>query len=200
MLLGNTIMAQKKILFDLSFGLLKPISNDKLKTFESNINPYVVQYYQRKKLQHPSVNILVGSAYPLTKKLSVGIKSGVYLRFKETYTTYAKKTSVFIPLQLTAQYSLFTINDKWLGVNVAAGMLFFDFTDFENYHNSLVYNASFSYPIGTKSSISIGLEKEADKVSLDVRKFNENLYKDEIFKYNLNRLFLEVSYSLIINK
>lgn len=196
--LCSIITAQKKLLIDLNIGLLTPIGNNELKTFESNINPFTIQYYHRKKLQHPSVNVLIGIKYPVTKKTSVGIKSGIYLRFKEMYTSTAQRTSIFLPLQLTTQYNLFTINNKWLAINAAAGMLFFDFADFERYHNSSMYNVSFSYPISGSSSLQIGMEKEADRVSLDVKKFNESLYKDEIFKYKINRLFFHISYSIAI--
>ena len=200
LIFADKSMAQKKLLIDLTAGILTPIGNNELKTFASGINPFTTQYYHRKRLQHPSINISSGIAYPFSKKLSIGIKSGVYLRFKETYTTYEQRTSVFIPLQLTAQYSLFTINNKWLAINIAAGILFFNFNDFENYHNSLLYNASVSYPIGRKNRIYIGIEKEADRVSLDVNKFNETLLKNETFKYNLNRLFFHISYTFKIRE
>jgi len=195
-----TSMAQKRILVDFKLSLLNSIGSDASKDYESEINPYSFGYYTKKKLKHPSINLIAGLAYPFSKKLSVGIQSGFYLRFKEEYYTLVQRTSMMPTLQLTAKYKLFTIDDRWLGVNVAAGMLFFDFTDVLRFHNSILYNACLSYQLTSKSSIQIGIENEADRVSIDLKKFNQNLFKSDVLKYNINRLFFNASYSFVISK
>jgi len=195
-----TSIAQKGILVDFKFGLLNSFGTDASKNYESEINPYSFGYNTKKKLKHPAVNFMAGLAYPFSKKLSVGIQSGIYLRFKEQYYTLAQRTSVMPTLQVTAKYKLFTIDDRWLGVNAAAGMLFFDFTDVARFHNSILYNACLSYQLTRKSSIQIGIENEADRVSIDLKKFDQNLFKSDVLKYNINRLFFSASYSFLISK
>jgi hypothetical protein len=191
-------MAQKKILIDVNIGVLNPIGSNKLRTFYSKINPLSIEYYSRKKLNNPSFSILGDIAYPLTERLSIGIQSGLYLRIKEEYTTTAQLTSIFIPLQLTGKYNLFKISNKYLGINLAAGLLFFDFTDaVERYHNSASYNASLSYPLSKKGFIRVGIEEQFDNVSYDIMK-EFSFVKDEKFDYKQKRLFVYLSYSIKI--
>ena len=190
----SSSLAQKKLVYNIGVGLNKSIGKD-----ESNFHfagNTITQYFNRQKYRNPYLNITGSVSYPLIKNCLIVLKSGIYVYFLEEYFTGVQRTTVSIPIELTARYKLFTMNKNSLGLDLSGGLNFFKIDDIlEHYGNGQILNASLYYLINNKHLIKFGIEKQIDDVAFDLYKISQ--YSGEkIFNYKLDRLSISLSYSI----
>ncbi len=186
--------AQKKPILEVNIGLNNSIGKNIIKSYSS---PHVtIQYFKRQKYKNPYVNITGNISYPVNRNCLVGVQSGVYINFLEEYVSIAQRTTISVPLQLTVRYKLLISKENSLGINVAAGLNFFNVYDrIERYRDGKLLNASIFYLINNKHLLKIGIEKQIDNVTFYVYKLSE-YNPNEIFKYKKNRLSIALSYGI----
>jgi hypothetical protein len=189
-----TIFQYITLNFDLNVGLNRSIGQNTIKSYSY---PHLtIEYFKRRKYKNPYLNITGNILYPINKNFLAGIQSGIYIYFLEEYISSAKRTTVSIPIQLTARYNLLTLKENSIGINLAAGLNFFKIYDrIEQYKNGQLLNASVFYSINKKNLLKIGIEKQIDNVSFYVYKASE-YEANQIFKYKINRLSIALSYGI----
>lgn len=200
-LLSLTIQlnAQKKLSFDLNAGILESVGKDISKIYHSETNPlFSLQYLSRRKFKHPYFNVLGHVNYSLSQRIGVGLQSGFYLHYLENYFSNVKRTALSIPVMATFTDNLVDINSHQAGIEVAGGTVFYNIDEFQfGIKNAVIYNASVFYTITKKSTIKLGVEKQIDHAwSYFPGDDWGSDYKNETYKYHLNRLALALSYSL----
>ena len=195
-----SLNAQKKVSFDLNAGVLKSVGKDLFKNYNSSVNPLILTYYSRKKFKHPYFNLLSHIQYQLTTRFAVGLESGIYFHYWEKYFSDAERTTISIPVMVTLNHKIFDINSRPIGIELSVGGIFFNINDVQfRTRNGMLYNASAYYRINKKSILKLGAEKEVDKVWFYFQG-DEPPYKNETYKYNLNRLSVLFSYRYILSK
>ncbi len=184
------VNAQKKLLFDLSLGINKSIGEDMLATKITGSNE--IQYYKKKKYTHPYMNVTGTVLYPLTKNFSLGLKSGIYVYFLETYLTAAQYTSVSVPIELAGRLKILDMGKNSAGIDLSAGINLYSINDaIEHYGNGKLVNLSLYYLAKNKHLVKIGLEKQIDNVQYIFTEPNPNL-----FNYKINRLAITLTYGI----
>ncbi len=184
------VNAQKKLLFDLSIGINKSIGEDMLATKITGSNE--IQYYKKKKYNHPYLNVTGTVLYPLTKDFSLGLKSGIYVYFLETYLTAAQQTSVSIPIELAGRLKILDMGKNSAGIDLSAGINLFSINDVtEHYGNGKLINISLYYLAKNKHLVKIGLEHQIDNVQFIITEPNPNS-----FNYKINRLAITLTYGI----
>lgn len=189
---------QNRINADISFGLLHSFSNDVLKKYET-VPPYVkIEYFTRKKFEHPYFNILGNVSYRLGKKINAGLQSGIYVHYRERYSSSEKKTTLTAPLQLTCSYPVFNLKANTFGINAAAGILFISLDEYLfKYKNSSLFNLCFYLKAKNGGLLKFGFEKQADFITADFKALS-SYSPEETFKYRQKRLAAVVSYGVVI--
>ena len=184
------VNAQKKLLFDLSIGINKSIGEDMLATKITGSNE--IQYYKKKKYSHPYLNVTGTVLYPLTKYFSLGLKSGIYVYFLETYLTAAQQTSVSIPIELAGRLKILDIGKNSAGIDLSGGINLFSINDVtEHYGNGKLINISLYYLAKNKHLVKIGIEQQIDNVQFIITEPNPNS-----FNYKINRLAISLTYGI----
>ena len=184
------VNAQKKLLFDLSIGINKSIGEDMLATKITGSNE--IQYYKKKKYNHPYLNVTGTVLYPLTKDFSLGLKSGIYVYFLETYLTAAQQTSVSIPIELAGRLKILDMGKNSAGIDLSAGINLFNINDVtEHYGNGKLINISLYYLAKNKHLVKIGIEQQIDNVQFIITEPNPNS-----FNYKINRLAITLTYGI----
>jgi hypothetical protein len=192
------ISAQKKISVNVNLGIRNSIGKDLLKTYVSNSNSASVEYFSRKKYEHPYCNIITDVSYIIAPKLNIGLQTGLYLHFSEIYSSIAKRTTISTPLQLTGRYSIWDFKKKSIGIDLLIGMIFFEINErnIEKYKNGKLCSASFFF-LMNKGIMKIGFEKEIDYVTIYFKELSP-YFTNETFKYSIKRLSLSLSYGFLI--
>lgn len=184
------VNAQKKLLFDLSIGINKSIGEDMLAT--KIIGSNQIQYYKKKKYSHPYMNVTGTVLYPLTKDFSLGLKTGIYVYFQETYLTAAQHTSVSVPIELAGRLKILDMGKNSAGIDLSAGINLYSINDvIEHYGNGKLINVSLYYLAKKKHLVKIGIEKQIDNVQFIITESNPNL-----FNYKINRLSIILTYGI----
>lgn len=184
------VKAQKKLLFDLSIGINKSIGEDMLATKITGSNE--IQYYKKKKYSYPYLNVTGTVLYPLTKDFSLGLKSGIYVYFLETYLTAAQQTSVSIPIELAGRLKILDMGKNSAGIDLSAGINLFSINDvIEHYGNGKLINISLYYLAKNKHLVKIGIEQQIDNVQFIITEPNPNLVN-----YKINRLAIFLTYGI----
>lgn len=184
------VNAQKKLLFDLSIGINKSIGEDMLATKITGSNE--IQYYKKKKYNHPYLNVTGTVLYPLTKDFSLELKSGIYVYFLETYLAAAQQTSVSIPIELAGRLKILDMGKNSAGIDLSAGINLFSINDVtEHYGNGKLINISLYYLAKNKHLVKIGLEHQIDNVQFIITEPNPNS-----FNYKINRLAITLTYGI----
>lgn len=190
--------AQKKIGIDLSFGLRKSFSNDLEKTFSTTPSFVTVNYYSRKKFEHPYFNLLANASYQLSNNSKLGLQSGIYVHYLERYSSVRKTASLSFPLQLTGRYTLWKVKNNLFGVDAAAGVLFFSIDGYsDKYKNAALLNLAVFYSKNNEGLLKFGIEKEIDYVITDLKQISQYSPED-VFKYSVKRLSFAISYGITI--
>lgn len=181
-------------------GALKSVGKDLFKNYNSSVNPLSGEYYSRKKFDHPYFNLLGHIQYQLTPQFAIGLESGIYFHYWETYFSDAERTTISIPVMITLNHKIFDIKTNPFGIEISAGGIFFNVDDVQFItRNGMLYNASAYYRISKKSLLKLGVEKEVDKVWFYFQS-DEPGHQNETYKYNLNRLSVLFSYRYILSK
>ena len=184
------VNAQKKLLFDLSIGINKSIGEDMLATKITGSNE--IQYYKKRKYSHPYLNVTGTVLYPLTKDFSLGLKSGIYVYFLETYLTAAQQTSVSIPIELAGRLKILDMGKNSAGIDLSAGINLFSINDVtEHYGNGKLINISLYYLAKNRHLVKIGIEQQIDNVQFIITEPNPNS-----FNYKINRLAITLTYGI----
>jgi hypothetical protein len=191
-------IAQQKINIDLNFTILKSITNDILKNYVTEPSFVSVEYYKRKKFHYPYFNLLSDISYSVTNKLKLGLQTGMYVHYQESYSSQIKRTTLTIPVQITIKYPLLTIKNNTLGVNTATGIHFFSLDEYiDKYKNSALLNLSLFYTTKNGGLLKIGMEKQIDNVTVNLKNISQ-YSPQEKYKHCLNRLALSISYGVKI--
>ncbi len=198
MILVNGINAQKKLHLDINLGVLNSIGKNEMRTYNSTINPLQVDYYSQKKYKHSYINLQFHLKYPMSKKVSFGVQSGLYMHFSERYFNTTEHTSISIPLLATIDLTAKHFKTSLVGVSIAGGKNFFKIDDDEEVtKNGSLMNASIFYRF-KRNILKFGVEKQIDNVSFYYTAPNI-LRKNEKFSYHLHRLAILFSYGFTIN-
>ena len=186
------VYAQKKLLFDLSLGMNKSIGKDMLSS--KIIGSNEIQYYKKKKYTHPYMNVTGIVLFPMTKNFSLGLRSGIYVYFLETYLTGAQQTSVSIPIELAGRLKILDIGKNSAGIDLSAGINLFSINDIvEHYGNGKLINISLYYLAKNKHLVKIGLEQQVDRVQF---KYDFDPNSTSLFTYNIERLSICLTYGI----
>ncbi len=192
--------AQSKLSADVSFGIRQSFSNDILKMYSTEPSNVTIEYYSRRKYRFPYFNLLSNVSYGINKRIALGIQSGIYVHYQEKYSTGIKRTTITLPLQLTARFSMLNYKDNVIGFNVAAGILFFRLDEFiDTYNNSSLVNTSVFCKTKNGSILKIGMEKQADFVTVNLKNLSQ-YSPEETFKHPIKRLAFAISYGIVIKK
>lgn len=184
------VNAQKKLIFDLSLGINRSIGADILKSEIVGSNEF--QYYTKKKYSHPYLNTTTSILYPITKDFSLGLRSGIYVYFLETYFTAAQRTSVSVPLELAGRLKILDLGKNSAGLDISAGINFYNINDvLEHYGNGKLINMSFYYLTKNKHLIKIGLEQQIDNVQYLINELDP-----KFFNYKIDRLSICLTYGI----
>ena len=186
------VKAQKKILFDLSLGMNKSIGTDMLAS--KIIGSNEIQYYKKKKYTHPYINVTSTVLYPMTKNFFLGLRSGIYVYFLETYFTGAQYTSVSVPIELAGRLKILDMGKNSAGIDLSAGINLFSINDvIEHYGNGKLINISLYYLAKNKHLVKIGLEQQVDRVQF---KYDLDPNSTSVFTYNIERLSICLTYGI----
>jgi len=190
--------AQKKIGIDLSFGLRKSFSNDLERTYTTEPSFARLEYYSRKKFDHPYFNLLTNFSYPITTNFKLGLQTGVYVHYLESYMSSKKRTTLTAPLQLTETYTLWKVKKNALGIAAATGLIFFSVDNYiEKFKNGALFNISVFYSKNNEGLLKFGIEKQIDYAIAYLKTISQYSPED-LFKYRIKRLSFAVSYGIII--
>lgn len=194
----TNLSAQKKLSVDLSLGVLKSVGRDLNSTYKSNNYPLTIYYPSRHKFENPFLNIFIQGSYPLNRRMSVGLQSGLYVHFAEKFLTNVKYTKASVPVLANFSYKLFDINSNDLGISISGGKLFYSIDESViKAKNASIYNLSAFYNVSNKSFIKLGIEKQNDNVIITP---DETEYPREKYKYHLKRFSLFLTYGFKIGK
>jgi hypothetical protein len=194
-------LAQKKVFFDVEAGVLQPAGKDISTSSPLHTNPSLtLNYFSRNKFSHPYFNVLVRANYSLHPDFRVGLQSEFYIHYSEKYFSNTPRTTLSIPLMATFSYKICDINLNQLGITVAGGKIFYKIDDgLFKINDGALYNVAAFFTMNKKSTVKLGIEKQIDNVGFYYTA-DEPGYKNEIYKYHLNRLSLFVSYGLRLGK
>ena len=193
-----SLFSQNKIRADIGASLLHSVGKDQFETYNSVINRFSFEHYSKKKFRHPYFNVMARIAFAFLPKLQLGLQSGIYVHYLEGYPSPERSTTLSIPLQLTGRYSIYNSGKNSLGIDLSAGLIFFNIRvgNLENHKNGNLFTGAIFYSINEQSIIKLGLEEQIDHVSDNVQAWGAG-YQPEVFKYNIKRSALFLSYSVI---
>ncbi|GAB2826720.1 hypothetical protein [Ferruginibacter profundus] len=192
--------AQKKIGIDLSFGVRKSFSNDLERTYITNPSFVSLQYYSRKKFDHPYFNLLGTISYAAAANLKLGLQTGIHVHYSEHSPVIynLKRTTLRPSLQLTQRYTIWAPEKSTIGIEAAEGFIFFSQDDYiYKFRNGALFNLGIFYSKNNEGLLKLGIEKQIDYVTAYLKTISQYSPED-FFKYRVKRLSFAVSYGITI--
>jgi len=122
--LSIELQAQNRFSLEINLGLLQPVGKDLVKTYKS-VQPLTVEYFSRKKFEHPYISILPNLKYLVNANVVIGLQSGIYAHFDEHYSGYIYPLFVTVPLMVSARVNIVKNRSGNIGINLAGGKNFF---------------------------------------------------------------------------
>lgn len=199
--IGNTQKNYRKPLYS-QFDLGSDISVGENVTKETigqlNTN-YALSYYSPERFQYPSIRTRGAILYAFTNRFSVGIQTGVSVRFYKPYNQKIEK-SFAVPVQLRGLFSIFHKKKVDLSIDVNGGL---------NIQNQTLYEA---YRISTGSLVSCGInivknrwslragyEFQKDQATFHIIPSPRYSFVEEKIPYSIRRNLLFFSFGRIIS-
>lgn len=173
-----TAIGQKKIIIDFAANANLSFSNNVTKVSTSTGIPSVIaiSYNSRLRNTNPFFYVLCNPKYPVSKKLAIGIQTGLQFHFSEISLVGITRTFVAVPLQATMDYKMPFSKKGRMGVSIGAGGVLYKIDDgLAKINNALLFNLSPFYEISKRRRISVGMEKQIDNASLHFNISNPNL-------------------------
>lgn len=90
----------KKVRYDLGVGIGVSVSQSKLETKESTINPWSVQYYRSERYKFPSFRMRGSALHQVSTELNFGVRSGVDVIYLERNAYGELETYFAVPTEI----------------------------------------------------------------------------------------------------
>ena len=194
----NGFSQKKNIQYEISGRVNNSVGSDQFKTIFSPDNVQRVSYPSSKKWEHPFYSLTGIATKPITKNISVGLSSGIYLFDKEEHYLGIKRTFVAIPIQTVFDYHLQLKEHRLLGARISPGILMYKIDDFFiKVNNAFVVDGELYYKFSPRSKFQVGWNQIVENASMDFPDNNPNssVKKD----FSLNRSAVYLGYSFLIN-
>lgn len=190
------VLGQRRLSIELSAQTNCSFSNDVSKTRIVGNNSTQLSYNKRERYQRPYYYLFCNAYFHVSKKIAIGLASGVQAHFYPKHYNGLERTFVAVPIIITGDYNFSFFKKDVLGVFFAAGGQFYNVSYFgEQLHNSLIFTNAVFYKINKKGRIKLGIEKQIDFASVNYKNSSNTI---EVFHYPLNRLsiFLGVGWKI----
>ncbi len=110
-----------RLTMDVEVGSSISVGKEKMRLWESSVNPFAISYLYHEKYKYPSARLRAGIKKLLSPLLAAGIRTGFEVHYRE-YNPGGQPLIYVIPLQVMAEVKAFKIKEKMgVFVNFAAG-------------------------------------------------------------------------------